>query len=184
MHNEKKPLKYDGPRLDNGLLYTDFDILQSYKTAKDKRAQMKILAELNVCSIDDIRNALIRAGIDGRSLPRRGKKSGELTDATTEKKTVTINKVTNTVQPEPQPEQIDTAQSETKIVEIQPESSIDVLELAHNAILTYQTMLLKQKKALENEISCLEERVSKFKNILSKCDTELENIDKLLSKKD
>ena len=47
----------------------DEDLLKEYREAKDKRAQLKVLAELNACSVSDIREALKRAGADESELP-------------------------------------------------------------------------------------------------------------------
>ncbi len=48
-------------RLENGLFYTDSEILELYTSVADKKKQIKILAELNACTKDDIHNALLRA---------------------------------------------------------------------------------------------------------------------------
>ena len=53
-----------GGRLSNGLYYSDFDILSSYKTAANKLEQITILCELNLCEPKDIHAALIRAGLN------------------------------------------------------------------------------------------------------------------------
>ena len=57
----------------NGLYYTDDEINAMYKGCADKREQIKILSQMNLCSEEDIRNALIRSGIDWRSLPRNAR---------------------------------------------------------------------------------------------------------------
>lgn len=146
---------YSGTQLSNGLFYSDDEILCLYKEAKDKRIQMKILAEMNLCTVDDIRTALLRAGIDGRALPRKSKKLD-----------IDIDIELNT---------------NNDCINIQ-EQLKDMMDLAHNAIATYQNMLLKQKSALEGKISNLESEISKYHEILDKCDVELAKIDKLLSK--
>lgn len=193
--------KYGGKTLDNGLFYTDSDILCSYKEAKDKRAQMKILADMNLCTTEDIRAALIRAGIDGRALPRKSKNDVtkeevvENTQPDNSKETVTetarqespVEEVVENIQPDKIDENVvettkpDIHDEEVIDTPVMEESSVDVLELAHSAITTYQNMMLKQKKALEKEISNLESRVSKFKETLAKCENELSLINKLLS---
>ena len=70
-------------KLENGLYYTDDDILTLYRDAKDKKAQIKILSELNLCSTDDIRTALLRAGLDYRALPRTRKNNNIESDINT-----------------------------------------------------------------------------------------------------
>lgn len=57
-------------KLDNGLYYSDQDILSLFKESANKKEQVKILADMNMCGIDDIRAACIRAGLDGRCFPR------------------------------------------------------------------------------------------------------------------
>lgn len=52
---------------------TKEEIVKSYREAKDKRSQLCILADLNVCKEEKIREILIAGGIDGRQLPRRRK---------------------------------------------------------------------------------------------------------------
>lgn len=51
---------------------TDAEICRSYREAKDKRSQVGVLAELNVCSKDLIREILSRNGIDA---PKPGRKA-------------------------------------------------------------------------------------------------------------
>ena len=55
--------KYNTGKLENGLFYTDSEILKMYNEANDKREQLKILAEMNLCKVDDIKQALMRAGL-------------------------------------------------------------------------------------------------------------------------
>ena len=53
---------------------TQQEIVTSFREAKDKREQIKILSQLNVCSEEEIRSILIKGGIDGRALPRKKRK--------------------------------------------------------------------------------------------------------------
>lgn len=46
-----------------GLPMTNQEIVESYKSAKDQKAQIKILSELNNVSKSEIRNVLIREGV-------------------------------------------------------------------------------------------------------------------------
>ena len=55
------------------MVMTDEDILQSWNEAKDRCAQVQILADLNVCSVDKIIEILKAQGVDGRQLPRKKK---------------------------------------------------------------------------------------------------------------
>lgn len=46
------------------------EIVRSYKEAKDKKKQVGILAQLNLCTPEDIKKILIEGGVDWRELPR------------------------------------------------------------------------------------------------------------------
>ena len=55
---------------------TRAEILKSYKEAKDKKNQIAILADMNICSKQEIRDELIKAGVPGEELPKfRDKKT-------------------------------------------------------------------------------------------------------------
>lgn len=58
---------------DNELEMSDHEIKVMYLNAKNKGEQAKILADLNGCSVEDIKRALRRAGVDQHQLPRTGK---------------------------------------------------------------------------------------------------------------
>lgn len=51
------------------------DIVRSYREAADKKAQVKILADLNVCSQREIIEILIANGVKAQELPRQRKKN-------------------------------------------------------------------------------------------------------------
>ena len=57
------------------MVMTNEDIVRSYKEAKDRRAQIKVLAELNVCPQELIIEILKEGGVDWRELPRQRKKA-------------------------------------------------------------------------------------------------------------
>lgn len=50
------------------------EIVRSYREAKDKAAQVKILAELNLVSKEEIKRILVEEGVDPRQLPRAPRK--------------------------------------------------------------------------------------------------------------
>ena len=52
---------------------SDREIVESFHTAKNPRGQIGVLAQLNACSEDTIRDILKRNGVDGRLLRRSGK---------------------------------------------------------------------------------------------------------------
>ena len=49
---------------------TNGEIVASYRQAKNKKEQVKILAELNCCTQDEIKKILLEGGLDVRELPR------------------------------------------------------------------------------------------------------------------
>ena len=61
---------------------TTHEIVRMYKEAADKKNQITILADMNLCTPDDIRAELIKGGIDARTLPRKRKKPGEAAEET------------------------------------------------------------------------------------------------------
>lgn len=50
---------------------TNEEIVRSYKEAANKSKQIKVLAELNVCSPGEIRAVLAEAGVAGVKMPER-----------------------------------------------------------------------------------------------------------------
>ena len=60
----------------------DHEIRVEYMRAKDKAKQVKILAQLNGCSVEDIKAALIRAGCDARGVCQVGGSRKKKTDET------------------------------------------------------------------------------------------------------
>ena len=54
------------------------EMLKSYKEAKDKKNQITILADMNLCTKQEIKDELIKAGVPEAELPRfRTKKTQE-----------------------------------------------------------------------------------------------------------
>lgn len=62
---------------------TTHEIVRMYKDAADKKKQITILAQMNLCTPEEIRDKLIKGGIDARTLPRKRKKPGEKVAETT-----------------------------------------------------------------------------------------------------
>lgn len=56
---------------------TKNEILRDWEGAKDKKAQIQILADLNQTSQEEIKNILIEMGVDYRRLPREREKKNE-----------------------------------------------------------------------------------------------------------
>lgn len=54
---------------------TPEEIVRSYREALDKKHQIEVLADLNVCSKEVIRKVLIENGVKPQELPRQRKKA-------------------------------------------------------------------------------------------------------------
>lgn len=54
---------------------TPEEIVRSYREALDKKHQLEVLADLNVCSKEVIRQVLIENGVRPQELPRQRKKA-------------------------------------------------------------------------------------------------------------
>lgn len=54
---------------------TPEEIVRSYREALDKKHQIEVLSDLNVCSKEVIRKVLIENGVKPQELPRQRKKS-------------------------------------------------------------------------------------------------------------
>lgn len=53
---------------------TKSEILRDWEGAKDKKEQIQILADLNCCTPEEIKDVLIEMGVDHRRLPREKKR--------------------------------------------------------------------------------------------------------------
>lgn len=111
---------------------TEFEILMSYRQAKEPKEQVKILAELNSTTIEHINEILKSQGVDGRVLPRPRKKKEKTITSDTPKENV---KNTN--------------KTKTKKVKTSINSVDDVTDYIYE--------LLKRKKELSDEIDKINE---------------------------
>lgn len=59
---------------------TNGEIIANYRQAKNKKEQLKILAELNACTQDEIKKILLEGGLDVRQLPRTREKTEKVTE--------------------------------------------------------------------------------------------------------
>lgn len=62
---------------------TDNEIVRSYREARDKGKQVKILSQLNLCEIGEILDILTKNGVKPQELPRtrRGKAKTETVES-------------------------------------------------------------------------------------------------------
>lgn len=115
--------------MDDVTLYmTDAEIVKSYKEAANKRKQVEILCQLNLCKPDDIINVLKKSDIDWRTLPRSSTESSK------------PKKYNEIKLPEPKPKFKRTVRAE-------PNESTDMSE-----VLSAITKLTDRKRALRAEI--------------------------------
>lgn len=61
------------------MIWSAEEIVRSYRMAADPKKQIKVLAELNACSVKEIRQVLVGEGVLPREteVPEEPKKSGE-----------------------------------------------------------------------------------------------------------
>ena len=87
---------------------SDSEIVRSYKEAKDKRSQVGVLAELNACSKDYIREILQRNGINAPKPGRKSTTEPEPVKAEEPKKAVLTEMAKKAVKKEPADPEDDT----------------------------------------------------------------------------
>lgn len=137
--------------MDDVKLYmTDTEIVKSYKEAANKRKQVEILCQLNLCKPDDIINVLKKSDIDWRTLPRA------YTESSKPKKYNEIKL------PEPKPKF-------KRAVRAEPNESTDMSE-----VLSAITKLTDRKRALRAEIQEIDNTLA---SIVALCQGEQLNED-------
>lgn len=137
--------------MDDVKLYmTDAEIVKSYKEAANKRKQVEILCQLNLCKPDDIINVLKKSDIDWRTLPRSSTESSK------------PKKYNEIKLPDPKPKF-------KRAVRAEPKGSTDLSEVL-NAI----TKLTDRKRALRAEIQEIDNTLA---SIVALCQGEQLNED-------
>lgn len=117
---------------------SNFEILQSYKQAKDPLGQVKILAQLNGTDIETINEILRSQGVDGKKLPRPTRKP---------KKSENDVKTSN-----------DVSGQSSKVKRANKKSPDTTIKDVFQLIKT----LKEQRKALEDEIADIDETLSRI----------------------
>lgn len=130
---------------------TTHEIVRMYKDAADKKKQITILAQMNLCTPEEIRDELIKGGIDARTLPRKRKKLGEKVAETT-------------VVPETTP----ALDAETKAVEQAPAVLIPIKDaaLVREALLFYVGDVNKELNERRAEVNALEAAAAEIVRIV------------------
>ena len=73
-HNLKQPTKQPPKKKERELLMTPGEIVTSYRQAANPVAQLRVLADLNVCSKDDIIEVLAAQGVEVKKKAGRPRK--------------------------------------------------------------------------------------------------------------
>lgn len=74
---QKKGIDYAALRLSDMLPQSELtvgEMIARFRQAKDRRAQLQALAELNVCKVDDIKEMLLANGVKPQEFPRAPRK--------------------------------------------------------------------------------------------------------------
>lgn len=140
---------------------TTHEIVRMYKEAADKKNQITILADMNLCTPDDIRAELIKGGIDARTLPRKRKKPGEAAEITAVLETATASDA------EPK------AAEQAAVVQIQR----DDVPLVHVALAHYYDELNQNAKDLREQARATDNKDCDVWRILNEINAQTEEAD-------
>lgn len=134
---------------------TTNEIVRMYKDTADKKKQITILADMNLCTREEIRAELIKGGIDARTLPRKRKKPGEATAAG---------------EPAPTPD------AEPKAAEQAPGILIPIedAQLVREALLFYVGDIQGELAERRREVEALEQAAGNIVRIVNEIDAQTE----------
>lgn len=140
---------------------TTNEIVRMYKEAADKKNQINILADMNLCTPDDIRAELIKGGIDARTLPRKRKQPGEAAETTAV------------------PETAPTSDAELKDAEQTPAVLIqrEDVPLVHVALAHYYDELSQNAKDLREQARATDNKACDVWRILNEINAQTEEAD-------
>lgn len=111
------------------------EILRDYNSAADKKKQLLILAQLNSCNVDDIKDILRSQGVDYRSFPR----------SKSVKKQTSSPKVKN--------KKVPSDENSERLQKIDPASVLEYLE----QLKARRNDLVKQVNDIDEELSRIKE---------------------------
>lgn len=140
---------------------TTNEIVRMYKEAADKKNQITILADMNLCTPDDIRAELIKGGIDARTLPRKRRKPGEAAETTAVPETA------------PAPDAEPKAAEPAPVVQIQRED----VPLVHVALAHYYDELSQNAKDLREQARATDNKACDVWRILNEINAQTEEAD-------
>ncbi len=140
---------------------TTNEIVRMYKEDADKKNQINILADMNLCTPDDIRAELIKGGIDARTLPRKRRKPGEVAETTAV------------------PETAPTSDAELKDAEQTPAVLIqrEDVPLVHVALAHYYDELSQNAKDLREQARATDNKACDVWRILNEINAQTEEAD-------
>lgn len=159
---------------------SDDEIIIRYKEAKDKRAQVNILADLNACDPDEIVGVLRRSGMDHRFLPRAPRKNKDKVKKEKKPKYFKLNK---------QKEEKNMSEDYVKIT---PETVVEDGAAKENDALTIQIARIQKEneeltanynKAVENNVADAK-RIQELSALLKESREAADALSKLVEEKD
>ena len=139
-----------------------YDITKMYKEAKDKRAQIDILADMNLCTTKEIREELIKGGIPFQTLPRKSRK---------EKYTVKFDPVKGVAPVLPG---VSNDEPNTKT---EPKN----IKLVGAPKLTFRDIPEAVYKAVENEIAVITKQIKEVEEVLKSAYATLADLEGFLT---
>lgn len=157
---------------------SDEEIIIRYKEAKDKRAQVNILADLNACDPDEIVGVLRRSGMDHRFLPRAPRKNKDKKEK--KAKYFKLNK------------QKEEKNMSEEYVKITPETVVEDGAAKENDALTIQIARIQKEneeltanynKAVENNVADAK-RIQELSALLKESREAADALSKLVEEKD
>lgn len=141
-----------------------YDITKMYKEAKDKRAQIDILADMNCCTTKQIREELIKGGITFQTLPRKSRK---------EKYTVKFDPVKGVAPVLP-----GVSNDEPKE---EPKKEPKDIKLVNAPKLTFRDIPEAVYKAVENEIAVVTKQIKEVEEVLKNAYANLSDLESFLA---
>ena len=172
-------------KLANGLYYTDEDILVLYRESKNKKLELDLLADMNCCTPEEIKKALIRAGIDGRELPRNIKNKNNKSDSSDVQNTVNNEPVViNEEKTDTKEENTDINKDETISIENNTNNTYNLVQSCMmDALNCYRVSLIERRLFINNRISECEGEISSLSKELEETNQKLALLDMVTSLK-
>lgn len=156
-----------------------YDITKMYKEAKDKRAQIDILADMNACSTKEIREELIKGGIPFQTLPRKSRRE----KFTLEKKPQTLDGFVPVSAGESRSESPVTCNNEENMHAIVETEKQKDVKLVGAPKLTFMDIPEAVYKAVENEIAVVTKQIHEVEEVLKNAYDSLADLEAFMAKR-